>query len=81
MWRVKLETMQKFKAFTEKSAYEADLNIQDLLTYEIANSWVCQWIWIDWVQNLWAKRMAKKVQRKHQRFIEFQSKLKEVHRW
>ena len=65
----------QFKDFTKAQDYEADLNIQDLLTYEIANSWKYQWVSINWVQDLLAQRMAKKVQRKYRRFVEFQAKL------
>ena len=55
-----------------------DLNIQDLLTYEIANNWFCQFIATDWMQDIVAKRMAKKVQRKYEKFKRFQEIIKHV---
>ena len=67
--------MIKYKAFDKPEDFGIDINVQDLLTYEIANSWVCQWIWIDWVQDLWAKRMVNKVQRKYKKYGEFAKKL------
>lgn len=67
--------MSKYKAFDKPEDFDIDINIQDLLTYEIANSGICQWININWLQDLWAKRMVKKVERKYKRYIEFAKRL------
>lgn len=55
-------------------------SLSTFLEYEIANSWICQWIWIDWVQNLWAKKMVNKAMKKYKKWCEFIGKAEHLKR-
>ncbi len=52
-----------------------DISVQEALTYEIANHWLTPYLSIGWMQDLMAKYMVKKAQRKIYKYIQFKSKL------
>lgn len=42
---------------------------KDLRDYEIASSWLAQYIWFGWGQRLAAKYFARKTIRKYRRYL------------
>lgn len=65
-----------YKNFELPDDFGIDIPFEDLLKYEIANSFLCQWVSIDFMQDLLAKQMVKKVKRKYKNYIDFSKKLK-----
>ena len=63
-----------------KNLKKQESPLSTFLEYEIANSWICQWIWIDWVQDFWAKRMANKAMRKYKKYVHFVGKVEMLKR-
>ena len=69
--------MITYKKFNKPDDFGIDIDLQDLLAYETANSFLAQYLSIGWMKDLYVKYLVKKTERKYKKYIQFYKTIKQ----